>query len=242
MIAADPAAAAALAPTGTLRVAAYPGSPTSLVRDAATGEARGVGLDLGRAMAARLGVPFELAEFPDNAQVLDAVKHARADFVFTNATPARREDLDFSPTLAGVEQGFLVPAGSALAAADDVDREGVRVGVTRASTSERELAARLARATLVPVASVREGRELLAAGGLDAFATNKVILGEIAQALPGARILAGRYGLETLAIGVPKGREAGHAWLRRFAEDARRDGTVRRAAERAGLRDTLTAA
>ena len=233
-------AAAALAPTGRLRVALYAGSPTSLVRDAATGEARGVGLDLGHAMAAGLGVPFELAEFPDNAQVLDAVKHARADFAFTNATAARMKDLDFSPALVGVEQGFLVPAGAALAAADDVDRAGVRVGVTRASTSERELAAQLRHATLVPVASVREGRERMAAGGLDAFATNKVILGEMARALPGSRILAGRYGLETLAIGVPKGREAGHAWLGRFAAAARDDGTVRRAAERAGLHGLIT--
>jgi cobalt-zinc-cadmium efflux system outer membrane protein len=44
--------------------------------------------------------------------------------------------------------------------------------------------------------------------------------------------------LESLAIGIPKGREAGLPWLRQFAEAARADGTVKRAAERSGLRGT----
>ena len=43
----------ALAPTGKLRVGVYPGSPTSLVRGP-SGEARGVTVDLGRALAERL--------------------------------------------------------------------------------------------------------------------------------------------------------------------------------------------
>lgn len=234
----DPAAVAALAPTGKLRVAVYRGSPTSLVRDAATGETKGVALDLGRAMAAKLGVPFELAEFPNNAEALEAVKAARADFAFTNATPARAMDMDFSPPLLGVEQGYLAPAGSALANAGAVDRPGVRIGVSRASSSERELKGLLKAATLVPVGSLKEGQDLLAAGKLDAYATNKAILHEMSDGLAGSRILDGRYGLESFAIGVPKGREAGHLWLRAFVEGARADGTVKRATERAGLRGT----
>jgi polar amino acid transport system substrate-binding protein len=234
----DPATVAALAPAGKLRVAAYLGSPTSLVRDPATGEAKGVALDLGRAMAAKLGVPFELAEFPNNAEALNAVKAARADFAFTNATAARMKDMDFSPPLVGIEQGYLVPAGSTLANAAAVDRAGVRVGVSKGSTSERELASLLKAATLVHVASLKEGREMLAAGKLDAYGTNKAILNEMADSVPGSRILDGRYGIESLAIGIPKGREAGLPWLRQFAEGARADGTVKRAAERAGLRGT----
>ena len=234
----DPAAVAALAPAGRLRVAVYTGSPTSLVRDPASGETKGVGLDLGRAMAAKLGVAFELAEFPNNAEALGAVKAARADFAFTNATAARRSDLDFSPPLLGIEQGYLVAAGSTLANASGVDRPGVRVGVAKASSSERELTGLLKAAAVVPVASLKEAREMLAAGTLDAFASNKGILHEMAGNVPGSRILEGRYGLESFAIGVPKGREAGHAWLRGFADDVRADGSVRRAAERAGLRGT----
>ena len=71
---------------------------------------------------------------------------------------------------------------------------------------------------------------------IDAFATNKGILNQLADGLPGARILDGRWGTESLAIAVPKGREAGRPWLAEFVASVRDDGLVRRAAERAGLR------
>lgn len=47
-----------LAPSGRLRIAVYPGSPTSLVKLA--GQERGVTVEIGRELARRLGVPAEL--------------------------------------------------------------------------------------------------------------------------------------------------------------------------------------
>ena len=63
-----------LAPTGKLRVGVYPGSPTSLVKDPASGEARGVSVEIGKELARRLGVPYEQIEFPRIAAVLEALK------------------------------------------------------------------------------------------------------------------------------------------------------------------------
>ncbi len=51
----------------------------------------------------------------------------------------------------------------------------MRVGVTKASSSERELSGVIKAATLVPVTSLKDGREMFAAGKLDAYATNKAI-------------------------------------------------------------------
>src|SRR5438132_7707821 len=85
-----------LAPTGKLRVGLYPGSPTSIIGDPASGNAKGVGFDLGRALAQRAGVAFDPVLFTKNAEVLAAAKAGSVDMVFTNATPARRNDLDFS--------------------------------------------------------------------------------------------------------------------------------------------------
>ena len=62
-LALDPLVSHTLAPTGSLRVGVYPGSPTSLVQDPKTGARAGVALDLGRALAARLGVPVRVVEF-----------------------------------------------------------------------------------------------------------------------------------------------------------------------------------
>jgi polar amino acid transport system substrate-binding protein len=232
------AARAMLAPTGSLRVAVFQGSPTSIVRDPATGATKGVALDLGTAMAERLGVPVALQEFSNNALVLDAVKNGVADFAFTNATPARILIMDFSPPVVAIEQGFLVAPRSALQSAAEVDRAGIRVGVSRGSSSERELARLLKAATVVPASTLTDAARMLAEGTLDAFATNKAILSELSGKVPGSRVLAGRYGLEHFAIGVPKGREQGLPWLRRFVTDALRDGTVARAVEHAGLRGT----
>ena len=236
----DPARQA-LAPSGKLRVGLYTGSPTSMVRDAATGESRGVCHDLGRELARRLGVPFEPVVLQNNARVLDAAKAGEVDLVFTNATRARAEFLDFTPTVLDVEQGYLVPAGSRIAAAAQVDRPGIRVGVSEGSTSQSVLSRELKQATVVPVASLRAGSEMLAQGKLDAYATNKAILNEMADGLKGARVLDGRWGLEHFAFGIPKGRAQAQPYLERFVEAAKREGHVARAVERAGLRGTLAA-
>src|SRR5438309_1339865 len=59
----------ALAPTGKLRAGLYPGTPTSIIGDVSSGNARGVGFDIGRELAMRSGVPFEPVVFPNNAEV-----------------------------------------------------------------------------------------------------------------------------------------------------------------------------
>jgi polar amino acid transport system substrate-binding protein len=239
VMAPDPAARQALAPTGKLRVAVYPGSPTSMVKDPASGETRGVTYELGRELAARLGVPFEPVVFPRVAEILEGLKSGKADVTFTNATPARAKDLDFTPPLLAIEQGFLVPAGSKLSASADVDRQGMRVGVSVGSTSEGVLSREFKNATLVRAPTLKEAVQMLSGGKLDAFATNKAILSELSDQLPGSRILEGRFGLEHMALGIPKGREQGTAYMRKFADDAMAQGLVQRAVERAGVRGTV---
>ena len=227
-----------LAPTGKLRVGVYPGSPTSLVRDA-SGEARGVSVDLGRALAERLGVPYEQVEFARLAQVLEAMKAGQVDFTVTNATPARAADVDFTAPIVNLELGYLVAKGSRVTAIADVDRPGIRVGVAQGSTSQATLTRELKSAVVVPAPSLKVATEMLAKGEIDTFATNKGILSEMADSLAGSRILDGRWGLEHLAIAIPKGRTAGLPYVKQFAEDAKASGLVARAADRAGLRGTV---
>jgi polar amino acid transport system substrate-binding protein len=227
-----------LAPTGVLRVAVYAGSPTSMVR-AADGEMRGVSVDLGRELARRLGVPAEIVVHQRVAEVIDALKNGRADFTVTNATPARAQDVDFTPPLLALELGYLSLPGSPVQTLGDVDQPGRRIGVSQGSTSHGVLSRELKHAQVVPAPSLQAAGQMLRQRELDAFATNKGILYELADAVPGARVLDGRWGLEQLAIAVPKGREAAAPWLRAFAESARADGLVQAAAQRAGLRGTV---
>jgi polar amino acid transport system substrate-binding protein len=228
-----------LAPTGTLRVGVYAGSPTSLVRGPGVGEMRGVTVDIGRALAQRLGVPVDFVVLERVPEIIDALKAGRVDFTITNASPARARDVDFTPPLIGIESGYLVAAASPLRVLADIDRAGVRVGVTQGSTSQSVLSRDLTQARMVVAPSVSAATQMLRLGELDAFATNKAILFEMADQLPGARVLGGRWGMEQLAIAVPQGRTAAAPWLQAFAADVTAKGLVQQAAQRAGLRGTV---
>lgn len=227
---------AALAPTGTLRIAAYPGSPTSLVPGSTPGNERGVTVEVGRELARRLGVPAEVVVFQRPAEIADALKAGRADFTVTNASPARAQDMDFTPPVIRLESGYLVAPGSRLASAAQVDAAGVRVGVTQGSTSQATLSRELKAAQVTAIANVVLATERLKTGELDAFASNKGILFEMADRVPGSRVLEGRWGLEQLAVGVPKGREAAAGYLKDFVADPSVQLLVQQAAARAGLR------
>jgi polar amino acid transport system substrate-binding protein len=235
----DAAAKAALAPTGTLRIAVYVGTPTSLLADASPDERKGIGHDLGIALATKLGVPYEVVIYPKNVEALDAVKMGRADFGFTNATAARAKDMDFGPPLFAVEQGYIVPPGSLITRAEEIDRARMRVAVTQGSTSDSVLTRELKNAIVIRAPTISDAREMLARRKADAFATNKAILYEMSDSLPGSTVLEGRWGLENFAIAIPKGRDDGMAFLSRFSKQSVADGSVKRAIERAGLRGTV---
>jgi polar amino acid transport system substrate-binding protein len=232
---ADAAARHALAPTGTLRIGVYSGSPTSYVRTA-DGREAGLALEMGRMLGERLGVPVRVVQYDRIALILQAMRAGEVDFTFTNATEERRPLVDFSPAILRLELGYLVPAGSKIASADEVDRAGMRIGVTEGSSSQSFLSHHLTAAKLVGAPSIAKAVEMIRTGGVDAYATNKGILFELADQLPGARVLPGRWGAEGLAIAYPKGREAGTATMRDFAERLRTSHELRDMVARAGLR------
>jgi len=233
-------AARVLAPGGNLRVGLYPGSPTSLVGSPTDATAKGVGFELGKEMAKRLGVAFEAVVYPKNADVLAAVKNAEVDISLTNATAERAKDMQFSATVLEVEKGYLVPAGSPLATLAAVDAPGVRVGVTQGSSTVYELQDKLLRATMVQIATLKLASQMLASGQIDAFATNKAILYEMSDALPGSRVLDGKWGQERFAFAVPKGRAQAKAYLDPLVAAMRSQGQISQSIQRAGLRGTLS--
>lgn len=233
---APPEVRQALAPTGTLRIGVYPGSPTSLVRGPGADQSRGVTVELGRELARRLGVPAELVVFERVPEIVEAIKTGRADVTLTNASPARALEIDFSPTVLALESGYLVGAATQVKGIAEIDRAGMRIGVAMGSTSQGVLGRELKQAAVVPTASVLVAAEMLRRGELDAFASNKAILFEMPDSVPGSRVLGGRFGLEQVALGLPKGREAAAAYLQAFVADPQVQALVQQAAQRAGLR------
>jgi polar amino acid transport system substrate-binding protein len=239
LLAADPEPRQVLAPTGKLRAALYPGTPTSIL-DPKESEPRGVGYELGKELARRLDVSYEPVVYPKNADVIEAMRTGAADVAFTNASPARQKEMNFGPPFLIIELGYLVPNGSAITNSADVDKKGMRVGVTAGSTSESTLSRDLKNAEIVRATTNQNGAELLAAGKIDAFATNKATLFDLADKTPGTKVLPDRWGEERHAIAFPHGREQGASFIKAFTEQAIAQGLVKSAMDRAGLRGAIT--
>ncbi len=228
----------ALAPSGILRVGVYPGSPTSWVKDPKSGESVGIALDLGNALAQRLNVPVQMVTFDRVAQVLEALKAGQVDLTFTNATALRAKDVDFTLPMVRLELGYLVTAQSPLTSVQEMDVPGMKVGVSQGSSSQGVLTQLYTHAKVLPADSLAKAQTMLNTQQVDAFATNKGILFEMSDAIPGSRVLKGRWGLENLAMAIPKGRDAGRSYLEEFAKEVERNGTLERAVQRSGLRGT----
>ena len=90
------ALAAAFAPEGRLRASINAGNPVLAHRDAVTGEAGGVSVDLARVLGRELGLGVELIVFDRAAESVDAVRSERADVGFFAIDPARSQGLRFS--------------------------------------------------------------------------------------------------------------------------------------------------
>jgi polar amino acid transport system substrate-binding protein len=228
----------ALVPTGILRVGLYLGGPTNAVKDPVSGETRGVGFDLGQALARRMGVPYEPVIYPTPRGVVDAIKSGGWDVAFIAQDPDREMIMDFTAVYMSIEHGFLVPSGSPIAAMAAVDRPGIRVGVPAGGSVIPPLKRTLKNAEIVG-SSIAGGVELLRSGQVDVFAANKANLFEMSDKLPGSRVLDGRFSVDRYALGIPKGRESGLPYVRKFIEEAKAEGLVDAAVKRAGVRGTI---
>lgn len=170
-----------LAPSGRLRVGLYPGSPGSLIVGDKPDNNRGLGFELGRAFAQFISVPFEPVIFATNGEILAQAKAGQLDFVFVNATPLRAEYLALAEPLLFTDQTYLVGPRCSVQNMEQIDATNIRIGVSAGSTSESTLPKLLGRASVLSTHSLAEVLRLLERGEIDAFATNKAILYELAD-------------------------------------------------------------
>jgi polar amino acid transport system substrate-binding protein len=231
----------ALAPTGKLRVGLQLGNPLNVIRDSASGEMKGVGFDLGRELAQRIGVPFEPVLYPSVGALLDSGKSGAWDVAYVGFSPERAREWDFSALHVEVEFGYLIPGGSSISTMADVDRPGIRVAVQERSGPDVFFSRTLRNAVVIRASSNPAALEAVKSGRADVMGSIKPILFEMLNELPGSRVLDGRPGIDPHAMAMPKGRDLGVAYARQFIEDAKSDGLVKAAIERAGLRGVVVA-
>ena len=236
-----PAVRADLASTGKLRAAINYGNFILATKDRATGESRGVAVDLTQELGRRLGVPVEIVAYDSVAVMGDAAPTGAWDIAFLGSDPQREKLMSFTAAYLEIEATYLVRSDSPLRTAAEVDREGVRVAAPARANYELFLTRNLHRAKLVSTAGADAAFDLLATGQAEALAGLTQALHDRLPQLPGARIVDGRFMGVQQSIAVPKGRDAGLAYLRRVVEDAKASGLVARAIERTGARGVSVA-
>lgn len=231
-------ARAALAPAGVLRVgvAVGPaGSAVWTVRDPATGRPRGVTVDLGAAMAERLGVPAAFVEHASSGAVVEAAASGAWDVGFAPVDAERKARVDFGPDYYLGVSTYMVPAGSAIQALADVDRPGVRVLGVESTATIRSARRTLRATTARGVTGLDEAVRLFEAGDVDALALGAESIRGLLARFPGARMLDEHFHAAGTAVCVPPGRPAALAAATALIEALKADGTVRRAFDAHGM-------
>jgi polar amino acid transport system substrate-binding protein len=231
------------APTGKLRAALNLGNSVLVQKDA-SGEVRGVTVDLARELAKRLGVPLEFTQFEAAGKVFEALKTGAWDIAFLAVEPVRAAEIDFTAPYVIIEGTYMVLKDSSLKAIADVDRPGVRIAVGRGSAYDLYLTRTLKDAQLVRAATGggRAMIDLFFAEKLEVAAGVKQPLVAYAKTDPNVRVMDGRFMEIQQAMGTPKGREAAAKYLRGFVEEMKASGFVAEALKRSNQPDAAVAA
>ncbi len=226
-----------IAPTGALRVAVAVGPAASAfwaTRDPATGKPRGVTVELAKAAADKLHVPLQLVEYLSSDDIAAAGSKDAWDISFIPAEARRAQVVDHGPAYVAYTSSYLLRAGSDIRSSADVDRTGMRVGCIEGTATSRTIARTLQHATLTKFAKADAAADMIGKGELDALAMGTEAVEDLSRKLPGTRVLDEVIQSTGVVVVVPKGHAAAGAWAAQFLQQAKADGTVRRALDSGG--------
>jgi polar amino acid transport system substrate-binding protein len=204
-------------------------------KDPATGELRGVAVDLARELAARIGIELQQVVYPRPGAIMDGLRSDAWDVAFLGIDPARGAEADFSPAYMEVDLTFLMPSVSSIHSIADGDQPGVRIAVPRGDLVDILLSRMVKRAELVRADTVNGVFDLFKAGQADVCALPRPNLLLYAAHVPGLRVLDDRFGVNRVGVVIPKGRPGHFAYCSEFIEEAKATGLVQRAIENAKL-------
>ncbi len=225
-----------IAPTGVLRVSINLGNPLLAKREASSGQAVGVSIDLARAWAAQLKLGVELLVFDKAAESVQAVEAARADIGFFAIDPLRGQHIAFSAAYVLIEGCYMVRADSPLTGNSQVDQPGTRVTVGKGSAYDLFLTRNLAHAQIERAASSQAVIQTFIDEGHEVAAGVRQQLLADAVHHPGLRLLPGHFMVIEQAMGLHKSRGPAAAQaLGQFVQEIKTSGFVADALKRHGV-------
>jgi len=229
------AARSELAPTGRLRAGMNLGNTLFTTKDPATGELRGVSVDVMRELALRLGVPVEFIVHATPGDVADAVQKGTWDVAILAIEQSRAQTIAFSPPITEIEATYAVRKDSPLRSIEQVDVSGIRISAPEKAGYELYLTRTLRNATLVRAKSFQASIDLFNDQRADALAGLKPMLLESMNRMPDARLVEGRFMAVNHGLGTPRERGAAAEYFKTFVQEMNASGFVARSIERHGV-------
>jgi polar amino acid transport system substrate-binding protein len=225
-----------LAPTGKLRVALVfaPSPGAFFVLKQADGTPNGVTADLAAALAKKLGLPIEYVLFPNSGLATDATESGAVDVSFMPVDEERKQRIAFGPAYVQGESTYMVTAATGAKTVEYVDKPGMRVIGIANTTTIRAAGRTLKNTTISPVTSVGDAVAAMRDGKADAFALSRDTLPTYVKQVPGSLMVDGAFQQIGIAIAVAKGKPAALAAVTEFMDEAKKNGTVRKALDAAG--------
>ncbi|WP_245434272.1 ABC transporter substrate-binding protein [Pseudolabrys taiwanensis] len=225
-----------LAPTGTLRAAINLGNGVLAQKDEKTGEPKGVTPELARALGKRLGVPVQLVVYEAAGKVFDGASKNEWDIAFVAIEPVRASVIEFTAPYVLIEGVYMVPTDSPIKSLADVDKAGNRIAVGLKSAYDLFLTRTIKNATIVRAATggSRAMIDLFRAEKLEVVAGVRQPLADYAKDHADVRMIDEPFMQIEQAMGTPKGRLKGVAYLRTFIEEMKASGFVADALKRSG--------
>jgi polar amino acid transport system substrate-binding protein len=216
-----------LAPTGVLRAAINMGNFLLVTSRTPSGDPAGVAPDMAAAIAERIGVPVKYLPYKTPGELADAAGTNTWDIGLIGAEPQRAQKIAFTAAYVEIESTYIVPEGSPLKTAAEVDSKGVRIAVTARSAYDLWLERNIKNATLMRTEGLDGAFDLFVKDKLEALAGLKPRLLSDVQKIPGARIVDGNFTTVQQAIGTARGNDTAAAFLSSFVEEAKATGFVK---------------
>ncbi|HDS0916747.1 TPA: transporter substrate-binding domain-containing protein [Pseudomonas putida] len=229
-----------LAPGGVMHAAINFGNPV-LAQRGPNGEPQGVSVALAKALAQELGVKLEMRTFDAAGKVFAALDEGVWSLAFLAIEPVREAQISFSEPYVIIEGTYLVERDSPFQSVVDLDQAGLKLAVGKGAAYDLFLTRTLKNAELERADTSAGAVDLFLEQKLDAAAGVRQPLQKVADLDPRYRVLDDAFTSIRQAMAVPRGRDAGAAYVRAFVERKKAEGFIHAALAQSGQADVTVA-
>jgi len=187
------------------------------------------------ALAEGVNSKIQIVPQPAPPKAIETLNAGGCDIICIGIEESRRKLVDFTPPVFQFDFAYLVPSGSSIAEAEEVDRPGVRISVPQGHAVVMALERFVEHAEIVCAGLPDEAFALIRDGKADIFALPRERLIGYAAMLPGSRILTQGFGVNHVGLAVAKGQAPLHSFVSDFVQEAKASGLVSRILDSTGL-------